>query len=238
MNFVNVTIGGRQYRLACEPGQEQRLTKLATNLEDLVGQLRGKFGEVGDQRLIVMAALTLADELYDARQKISRLETRRRRDDRCARDLCRTLEGDAGGRRRRARRRLRALEKMTAGAEPAQSAAASRWVEGRRQRRNANVVATSPMAVKPAPAKNVAAGPIICHNAPAIRLASNSARPLTKLKTPNAVARRFAGAASATSAASRPCVQAHMQAPQRGAAERAADPGHERQHQVREHQHR
>ena len=75
MNFVNVTIGGRQYRLACEPGQEQRLTKLATNLEDLVGQLRGKFGEVGDQRLIVMAALTLSDELYDARQKISRLET-------------------------------------------------------------------------------------------------------------------------------------------------------------------
>jgi len=74
MNFVNVTIGGRQYRLACEPGQEQRLTKLASNLEDLVGQLRGKFGEVGDQRLIVMAALTLADELYDARQKISRLE--------------------------------------------------------------------------------------------------------------------------------------------------------------------
>ena len=75
MNFVNVTIGGRQYRLACEPGQEQRLTKLATNLEDLVGQLRGKFGEVGDQRLIVMAALTLSDELYDARQKVSRLET-------------------------------------------------------------------------------------------------------------------------------------------------------------------
>ena len=75
MNFVNVTIGGRQYRLACEPGQEQRLIKLATNLEDLVGQLRGKFGEVGDQRLIVMAALTLADELYDVKQKVSRLET-------------------------------------------------------------------------------------------------------------------------------------------------------------------
>lgn len=75
MNFVNVTIGGRQYRLACEPGQEQRLTKLATNLEDLVVQLRGKFGEVGDQRLIVMAALTLADELYDTRQKVNRLES-------------------------------------------------------------------------------------------------------------------------------------------------------------------
>ena len=75
MNFVNVTIGGRQYRLACEEGQEARLTKLASDLEDLVGQLRAKFGEVGDQRLIVMAALTLADELFDARQKNRKLES-------------------------------------------------------------------------------------------------------------------------------------------------------------------
>jgi cell division protein ZapA len=74
MNFVNVTIGGRQYRLACEDGQEARLVKLASDLEDLVGQLRGKFGEVGDQRLMVMAALTLADELFDARLKIRKLE--------------------------------------------------------------------------------------------------------------------------------------------------------------------
>jgi len=74
MNFVNVTIGGRQYRLACEEGQEQRLTRLAIELEDLIGQLRGKFGEVGDQRLIVMAALTLSDELLDARQRIRNLE--------------------------------------------------------------------------------------------------------------------------------------------------------------------
>jgi cell division protein ZapA len=75
VNFVNVNVGGRQYRLACEEGQEQRLTKLASGLEDLVGQLRAKFGEVGDQRLIVMAALTLADELIDAKQKIRTLES-------------------------------------------------------------------------------------------------------------------------------------------------------------------
>ena len=75
MNFVNVNVGGRQYRLACEEGQEQRLAKLATSLEDLVGQLRAKFGEVGDQRLIVMAALTLADELIDAKQKVRSLES-------------------------------------------------------------------------------------------------------------------------------------------------------------------
>jgi cell division protein ZapA len=75
MDFVTVTIGGRQYRMACEPGQEGRLTKIAGELEGLVTNLRGKFGEVGDQRLIVMAALTLADELFDTRQRIRALET-------------------------------------------------------------------------------------------------------------------------------------------------------------------
>jgi cell division protein ZapA len=74
MNFVNVTIGGRQYRMACEVGQEMRLTQLASELEQLVDRLRGRFGEVGDQRLIVMAALTLADELFDLKQKVRGLE--------------------------------------------------------------------------------------------------------------------------------------------------------------------
>jgi cell division protein ZapA len=73
-NFVNVTIGGRQYRMACEVGQEMRLTQLANELEALVERLRGRFGEVGDQRLIVMAALTLADELFDLKQKLRGLE--------------------------------------------------------------------------------------------------------------------------------------------------------------------
>lgn len=74
MNYVNVTIGGRQYRMACEVGQEARLTQLASELEALVERLRARFGEVGDQRLIVMAALTLADELADLKQKVRSLE--------------------------------------------------------------------------------------------------------------------------------------------------------------------
>ncbi|HET6838709.1 MAG TPA: cell division protein ZapA, partial [Bradyrhizobium sp.] len=36
--------------------------------------LRGKFGEIGDARLIVMAALTVCDELLDAGQRIRGLE--------------------------------------------------------------------------------------------------------------------------------------------------------------------
>ncbi len=74
MNHVNVTINGRQYRMACEDGQEMRLLRLAESLESRIETLRGKFGEIGDARLTVMAALTVCDELQDAGNRIRSLE--------------------------------------------------------------------------------------------------------------------------------------------------------------------
>jgi cell division protein ZapA len=74
MNHINVSINGRQYRMACEEGQEVRLLKLAESLESRVTELRGKFGEIGDARLTVMAALTVCDELLDATARIRVLE--------------------------------------------------------------------------------------------------------------------------------------------------------------------
>jgi cell division protein ZapA len=74
MNHINVTINGRQYRMACEEGQEVQLLRLAESLESRIATLRGKFGEIGDARLIVMAALTVCDELLDAGQRIRGLE--------------------------------------------------------------------------------------------------------------------------------------------------------------------
>jgi len=74
MSHINVTINGRQYRMACEEGQEVRLLKLAEQLESRIQSLRGKFGEIGDARLTVMAALTVCDELLDAGVQIKNLE--------------------------------------------------------------------------------------------------------------------------------------------------------------------
>ena len=74
MNHINVTINGRQYRMACEDGQETRLLQLAESLEQRIESLRGKFGEIGDARLTVMAALTVCDELLDANSRIRSLE--------------------------------------------------------------------------------------------------------------------------------------------------------------------
>jgi cell division protein ZapA len=74
MAQVNVTINGRQFRMACEDGQEGHLIELARDLDMRVSGLRSKFGEIGDTRLTVMAALTIADELAEAGQRLKRLE--------------------------------------------------------------------------------------------------------------------------------------------------------------------
>ena len=74
MGQVTATIAGRQFRLACEDGQEDHLLALAKDIDQRIIDLRAKFGEIGDTRLTVMAALTVADELTEAQRKIRRLE--------------------------------------------------------------------------------------------------------------------------------------------------------------------
>ncbi len=74
MSHVNVSIGGRQYRMACEDGQEAHLQSLARDLDRRIDELRGKFGEIGDTRLIVMAALTIADELSEKTRRLDQLQ--------------------------------------------------------------------------------------------------------------------------------------------------------------------
>ncbi len=74
MAQVNVTINGRQFRMACEDGEEEHLLALASELDTRISGLRTKFGEIGDTRLTVMAAITVADELAEAAARITRLE--------------------------------------------------------------------------------------------------------------------------------------------------------------------
>lgn len=74
MSQVSVTINGRQFRMACEDGQEGHLMNLARDLDSRIDGLRAKFGEIGDTRLTVMAALTIADSLAETGLRIKRLE--------------------------------------------------------------------------------------------------------------------------------------------------------------------
>ena len=74
MPMIQVTIAGRSYRMACGEGEEAHLEGVAAAFEAKIAELRGSFGEIGDTRLTVMAALTIADELAEAGRKQRHLE--------------------------------------------------------------------------------------------------------------------------------------------------------------------
>jgi len=71
---VSITVSGRSYRMACDDGQEEHLIGLGQRFDSAIDELRAGFGEIGDQRLTVMAAILMTDRLDEAEQKIIALE--------------------------------------------------------------------------------------------------------------------------------------------------------------------
>ena len=74
MPEVNVEINGRKYRMACEEGQQAHLIGLAERFNAQVEGLKGAVGEIGDNRLTVMAGIAVLDELSESERKIKALE--------------------------------------------------------------------------------------------------------------------------------------------------------------------
>ena len=74
MATVTVTIDGKAYRMACDEGQEQHLTGLAERFDRYVTHLKSSFGEIGDQRLTVMAGIMVMDELTELQKRMKGLE--------------------------------------------------------------------------------------------------------------------------------------------------------------------
>jgi cell division protein ZapA len=74
MAQVTVLVNGRNYTLACEDGEEEHLTALATFIDSRVAELGRSVGQVGDARLMLMASLVVADELAVANERVEELE--------------------------------------------------------------------------------------------------------------------------------------------------------------------
>ncbi|MDA7947223.1 MAG: cell division protein ZapA [Hyphomicrobiaceae bacterium] len=74
MADVNVTLNGRTYRLECDDGEEDHLIELSEMVRDRHDRLQKKFGQVGDDRLLLMTALMVADELTEMEKKIDEVE--------------------------------------------------------------------------------------------------------------------------------------------------------------------
>lgn len=69
MGKVNVLIGGRSYPLACRDGEEGHLVELAGILESKTGGLIGALGAMSEPRLLLMAGILVADELFESRKR-------------------------------------------------------------------------------------------------------------------------------------------------------------------------
>lgn len=65
MAKVSISVNGRRYALGCEDGEEERLARLGQKLDDRVNNMADQFGQIGDLRLMVMAGITMLDELED-----------------------------------------------------------------------------------------------------------------------------------------------------------------------------
>ena len=71
MPLVNIMVNGRAYTVACDDGEEEHLKELGTQVDVKVRELLGSVGQVGDQRLILMAALLLADEHHAMETRVA-----------------------------------------------------------------------------------------------------------------------------------------------------------------------
>jgi cell division protein ZapA len=101
MGQVSVTLNGRTYRLECGEGEEAHLIELAEYLGTHVEAMKRKFGQVGDDRLILMGSLVLADELWELRRQMAEMKiamAEARRDKSGAEESARSLQSDLASR--------------------------------------------------------------------------------------------------------------------------------------------
>jgi cell division protein ZapA len=126
MGQVSVTLNGRTYRLECGEGEETHLIALAEYLGSHVDTMKRKFGQVGDDRLILMASLLVTDELWELRRQMQELKSTladARRDRSVADESVKSVQSDLVRRIGAAADRLEMLnERFGSEAQPVQQA--------------------------------------------------------------------------------------------------------------------
>ena len=70
MAHVTVTVNGRKYRMSCGDGAEQRVTELTAFVDSMVQEIKCGYRHVQEDRLFLMAAIMIADQLGDVREEL------------------------------------------------------------------------------------------------------------------------------------------------------------------------
>ena len=74
MAKVQIEINGRRYAIGCDEGQEDHVMRLARYFDEHVKRLASSVGQIGDQRLFLMGALIVADEMHDLKVRLDKAE--------------------------------------------------------------------------------------------------------------------------------------------------------------------
>jgi cell division protein ZapA len=72
MAQIKIEVNGRSYRMGCRDGEEARVQTLAAEINKIVHEMRGANKLVPDDRLFLMAAIMMADQLWDTRDELQR----------------------------------------------------------------------------------------------------------------------------------------------------------------------
>ena len=129
MGQVSVTLNGRTYRLECGEGEEAHLIELAEYLGTRVEVVKRKFGQVGDDRLILMASLHVMDELWDLKRQMQDMKAamaEARRDRSVADESAKSRASDLAARVSAVADRLELLNEQFGADTPAPRRAAKR----------------------------------------------------------------------------------------------------------------
>jgi len=70
MANVNIKFNGKDYLLSCDDGQEENLIELASFLDNKYIQLRKNIGNIGEQKLLLIATIKIIDDFFDLKKKI------------------------------------------------------------------------------------------------------------------------------------------------------------------------
>ena len=71
MGNINIKFNGKEYLLSCEDGQEEHLESLSIELNKKFLRLKDELGNLGENKLLLITAIKIIDELSDIEKKTS-----------------------------------------------------------------------------------------------------------------------------------------------------------------------
>ena len=70
MANVNIKFNNKEFLLSCEDGQEEHLEELSVHLNEKFNDLKSSLGNIGENKLLLISAITTIDEYFETKKKI------------------------------------------------------------------------------------------------------------------------------------------------------------------------